>query len=165
LEILPQTEIPAEATDIGPLATMRRFMPRGEAVRFLMVGACNTAVALVLFWSFGGLFTRLFPHLSPIWVADAAQICSTPISITFSFLGFKHFVFKTKGNYIKEWLRCFAVYSVTIPASLFIIALATKLFLLTPLPPPYVKYPAGIMNAGILAIYSYFGHKKFSFKR
>ena len=144
---------------------MRRFLPGGEAIRFLIVGVGNTVISLLLLWTFEAFFTRLFPRLNPVWIADLSQICSTPIAITFSFLGFKHFVFKTKGNYIKEWLRCFAVYSVTIPAALIIIALATKLFLLTPLPPQYVKYPAGIMNAGILAIYSYFGHKKFSFKR
>jgi putative flippase GtrA len=154
-----------EADPHGPFATMRRMLPKGEVIRFLMVGGCNTMLSYMLYAGFGALFTKLFPHLSQVWVADAAMIVSTPISITISFLGFKHFVFRTKGNYLKEWLRCFAVYSATVPASLVIIGIATKMFLLTPIPPHFAKYLAGIVNSGIIASYSYFAHKKFSFKR
>jgi putative flippase GtrA len=171
LETLTQTALPTPPPDLpepnphGPFAAMRRMLPKAEVIRFLMVGACNTLFSYLLYAGFGALFTHLFPRLNQVWVADAAMICSTPLSITFSFLGFKHFVFKTRGNYVKEWLRCFAVYSATIPASLIIIALATKMFLLTPIPPTLAKYPAGIVNSVIIASYSYFAHKKFSFKR
>jgi putative flippase GtrA len=168
---LPQTDSletqidTPEANPHGLFAAIRRMLPKGEVIRFLIVGGCNTLFSYALYAGFGMLYTHLFPNLSQVWVADAALVCSTPISITFSFLGFKHFVFKTKGNYLKEWLRCFAVYSVTVPASLVIVAVATKLFLLTPIPPAYAKYLAGIVNSAIIASYSYFAHKKFSFKR
>jgi putative flippase GtrA len=164
LDTLTPTAQPTPAPH-GPFAAMRRMLPKGEVIRFLMVGGCNTVFSYALYMGFGALFTHLFPRLSQVWIADAAMICSLPIGITLSVLGFKHFVFKTKGNYRKEWLRAFAVYSATIPASLVILAVATKLFLLTPMPPTYAKYAAGIVNNGILAIYSYFAHKKFSFKR
>lgn len=173
--ILPETVPPEPPTTSepeastaqphGPFAALRRRLPTGEVIRFLMVGGCNTLFSYLLYAGFGALFTHMFPRLSQVWVADAALVCSTPISITFSFLGFKHFVFKTRGNYLKEWLRCFAVYSGAVPASLIIIAVATKLFLLTSIEPKYAKYLAGIVNSAIIASYSYFAHKKFSFKR
>jgi hypothetical protein len=64
------------------------------------------------------LFGHLLPHSSKALIADFAFVVSTPIGITIAFLCYKHFVFRTHGNYLKEWLRCFAVYSVTFPMGL-----------------------------------------------
>ena len=149
----------------GPFAALRKMLPKGEVIRFLMVGCCNTVFAILLQIAFGALFTRLFPHVSQSWVAIAAVIAAVPLGVTFSFLGFKHFVFRTKGNYLKEWLRCFAVYSPTIPAAALIVGVATRLFEATSLPHAYAKDAAFVVNSSIIAVYSYLGHKKFSFKR
>ena len=46
------------------------------------------------------------PH-SYIW----ASVLSSLLNITVAYLGYKWFVFKTKGNYLREWMRCVAVYS------------------------------------------------------
>ena len=67
------------------------------------------------------------------------MLCATPFGVTFSFFGFKHFVFRTQGNYFKEWIRCFAVYGPTIPAAILIVGVATRLYELTPLPHPLCK--------------------------
>jgi len=176
LDILSQTVPPdptptpvspglPEADPHGPFAALRRIMPKGEVVRFLIVGACNTLFSILLQAAFGALFTRLYPHAIQSWIAIAAVLCATPFGVTFSFLGFKHFVFRTKGNYLKEWIRCFAVYGPTIPAAIFIVGIATRLFEMTPLPHPFAKDAAFVTNSAIIAVYSYLGHKKFSFKR
>jgi putative flippase GtrA len=149
----------------GPFAALRRMLPKGEVIRFLIVGCCNTLFSILLQAGFGALFTRLYPHASQSWIAIAAVVCAVPFGVTFSFLGFKHFVFRTKGNYLAEWIRCFAVYSPTIPAAILIVGVATKLFELTPLPRPWAKDAAFVVNSGIIAVYSYLGHKKFSFRR
>ena len=81
------------------------------------------------------------------------------------FSGYKHFVFRTKGNYLKEYIRCFAVYGVSTPAELLILPAATKLFQLTSLTHGRAPYLAGVASAVVIASYSYFAHKKFSFKR
>ena len=154
-----------EVAPHGPFAALRSMLPKGEVIRFLMVGATNTIVGLLLYYAFLAFFTHLLPTHSKVLVADLASICAKPIGITFAFLGFKHFVFRTKGNYVKEWIRCFAVYSVSIPAELLIIAVATKLLLLSPVTHHYAQQLAGIVNSAIIATYSYFAHKKFSFKR
>ena len=78
-----------------------------------MVGGFNTAFALALYaFCVCSLYSRGLPSQStwptrPIW----RHVTSTkPLGITVAFLCYKHFVFRTKGNYLKEWLRCFAVY-------------------------------------------------------
>jgi len=130
-----------------------------------MVGVSNTLVALALYSICVILYGHLLPHQGKPIIADIASITSKPIAITIAFLCYKHFVFRTHGNYLKEWLRCFAVYGVSTPAELVILPLATKLFLLFALSSPYAPFLAGMVNSVIIAGYSYFAHKKFSFKR
>jgi len=38
-------------------------------------------------------------------------LLSSLLNITVAYFGYKWFVFKTKGNYLREWMRCVAVYS------------------------------------------------------
>ena len=149
----------------GPFAALRRVFPAGEVIRFLLVGASNTLFSYALYAGCVILYGHLFPNLGKPLVADLASITSKPVGITVAFLGYKHFVFRTHGNYLKEWLRCFAVYGVSTPVELVILPLATKLFLLFALTRIYAPYLAGVVNSVVIAGYSYFAHKKFSFKR
>ena len=62
----------------------------------------------------------------------AAILLASVINITVSFLGYKWFVFKTKGNYLREWWRCLLVYSggialglVLLPPAVFIVSYVT----------------------------------------
>ncbi len=145
---------------------MRRMLPQGEVIRFLMVGGFNTVFSLALYSLCVIVLSRLFPNRGKPLIADISSILSQPIAITVAFLCYKHFVFRTKGNYLKEWLRCFAVYSISFPAGLVILPLATKFFLtFKVLPPNAPPILAGIVNSVLIACYSYFAHKKFSFKR
>jgi len=149
----------------GPFAAIRRVLPGAEVIRFLAVGGFNTAFSLALYSGLVIIFGRMLPHRGKPLIADIAFAISTPIAITVAFLCYKHFVFRTKGNYLKEWLRCFAVYSVSFPMGLVILPAATHLFQRAPLTHPYAPFLAGIVNSIIIACYSYFAHKKFSFKR
>jgi putative flippase GtrA len=163
--ILIDDGAPPDPRAQGPFAAMRRVLPSGEVIRFLLVGGFNTAFSLALYSGFVLLFGRLFPTRGKPLIADFAFAISTPLSITVAFLCYKHFVFRTKGNYLKEWLRCFAVYSVSFPMGLVILPTATHLFQRVALTHPYAPFLAGIVNSILIACYSYFAHKKFSFKR
>jgi putative flippase GtrA len=149
----------------GPFASLRRKLPTAEVIRFLLVGGFNTLFSLALYSGFVLLYGHLLPHHGKPLIADLSSICSKPVAITVAFLCYKHFVFRTKGNYGKELLRCFAVYGISTPAELIILPVATKLFLVPTLTHPYAPFLAGIVNAVVIASYSYFAHKKFSFKR
>ncbi len=149
----------------GPFAALRRVLPGSEVIRFLMVGGFNTLFSLLLYSACVHGYSLLLPSHGKPLIADLASITSKPIAITVAFLGYKHFVFHTRGNYLKEWLRCFAVYGISTPVELIILPIATKLFLFPSITHPYAPYLAGIVNAVLIAAYSYFAHKKFSFKR
>src|ERR1700682_5917877 len=85
-----------------PIRQNTRTLP---LVRYLAVGACNTIFGYGCF----ALFTLLLtPLLSYGYVV--ASLFANLFSITFAFFGYKWFVFKTKGNYLKEWIRCVGVY-------------------------------------------------------
>ncbi len=164
MNTIPQSQIPGKTTH-GPFAALRRVFPTGEVIRFLAVGASNTIFSLALYWFCVHSFTVLMPSHSKLLIADIASVTSKPIAITVAFLGYKHLVFRTHGNYLKELVKCFAVYGVSTPAELLILPAATKVFLLFALTHPYAPYLAGIVNSIIIACYSYFAHKKFSFRR
>ena len=160
-----EDETPPDPRAHGPFAAMRRMLPAGEVIRFLLVGGFNTVFSLALYSGLVILFGKAFPKLGTPVIADIAFAISTPIAITVAFLCYKHFVFRTKGNYLKEWLKCFAVYSVSFPMGLAILPAATHMFQRLTLTHPYAPFLAGIVNSVIIACYSYFAHKKFSFRR
>jgi putative flippase GtrA len=160
----------------GPFASLRSALPAAEVIRFLIVGVWNTIFAYALFAGFVAFYVHLLPHKWIVFTADLASITTKPLGITMAFLCYKHFVFHTKGNYLAEWLRCFAVYGVGMIPELIALPLLTKLFLILPFktigilfsyvhvahPAPYL---AGIVVAVFTAMYSYFAHKKFSFRQ
>jgi len=149
----------------GPFAAIRRALPAGEVIRFLMVGVSNTLFSLAFYSACVVLYSHLFPHYGKPLIADIASITAKPICISVAFLCYKHFVFRTYGNYLKEWLRCFAVYGVSTPAELIILPIVTSIFLHIARLHVLAPFLAGVVNSLLIAIYSYFAHKKFSFRR
>lgn len=164
-DILIADAAPPNAKAHGPFAALRRALPTGEVIRFLAVGVFNTVFSLALYSGCVIVFGHLLPTVAKAVIVDVAFVISTPISITVAFLCYKHFVFRTHGNYLREWLRCFAVYSVSFPMGLVILPAATNVFLHVSLSRPYAPFLAGLVNSFCIACYSYFAHKKFSFKR
>jgi putative flippase GtrA len=55
-----------------------------------------------------------------------AAVLSNFIAISVAFLGYKWFVFKTHGNYLHEWLRCFVVYGAAALPSLLLLPVAVN---------------------------------------
>jgi len=149
----------------GPFASLRRMLPTGEVIRFLIVGGFNTVFSIAFAWLLIHPFELLFPKVPLPVATTVANYAALPINITVAFLGYKWFVFRTRGNYLKEWLKVFAVYGVSIPFPFVILPIATSLFLRLAIAPRPASLLALIVNSGAIACYSYFAHKKFSFKR
>lgn len=149
----------------GVVGKIMRLFPAREVLRYLVVGVGNTIFGYGCYAAFVALYSRILPpHYLPFTV-DLASITTTPLGVTVSFLTYKFFVFRTHGHYLKEWLRCFAVYgSATIPG-LFILPVLTKLLQSINIFHKVAPYLAGAMVMGGTAIYTYLAHKKFSFSR
>jgi putative flippase GtrA len=132
--------------------------PPGQFGRYLVVGLCNTAFG---YGCYAGLTLLLTPHLPYAYIV--ASVLSGLVNITFSFLTYKWFIFKTKGNYLREWVRCLLVYSSAIAISTA--ALPLVVYGLRHLTPARGSAPywAGAMLMGITVIGGFLGHKNFSF--
>ena len=141
------------------LSVLADHIPPGQLGRYLLVGVWNTAFAYGTF----ALFTALLERYIPASYLVASLLASV-LNITVSFIGYKWFVFKTQGNYLKEWLRCLMVYSggillglALLPPSVFAVAYLTG----NPRAAPYI---AGALLMGVQVILSFVGHRTFSFK-
>ncbi len=141
------------------MAALTQHVPRGQFFRYLLVGGWNTVFGYSLY----ALFTALLlPRVRYGYILASAL--SNLLSITVAYFGYKIFVFKTQGNYFFEWLRCLFVYgSGTIPGLLLLPLLVGTLqhwFHLQRSAP----YLAGALTLAITVVYSFFGHKHFSFR-
>jgi putative flippase GtrA len=86
----------------------------------------------------------------------AIGIITNILTIIFSFVTYKMLVFKTKGNWLIEYLRCYVVYGLA--AVIGILAIG---FLVDGLHIPFWLAQAFILI--IIIVLSYFGYSRFSF--
>jgi putative flippase GtrA len=139
--------------------TITRHIPPGQFGRYLLVGAWNTLFGYGCFAFFTAILSSMIPHSYIV-----ASVISSLLNISVSFLGYKWFVFKTKGNYLREWIRCVGVYSggilfgvLTLPVLVVIIRRNTRFVAQAP-------YIAGALLTAFMVVYSFVGHRKFSFR-
>ena len=141
------------------IARLTNHIPPGQFLRYLVVGMWNTFFGYSLY----ALFTALLTSRVRFGYMYAA-VFSNLIAITVAYFGYKIFVFKTHGNYLVEWLRCLLVYgSGMLPGLVLLPLLVEGLhygFHLERSGP----YVAGALITGLTVIYSFFGHKHFSFR-
>jgi putative flippase GtrA len=146
--------------DRPQLVRLTEHFPSGQFGRYLLTGACNTLFGYGTF----ALFTAL---LAPMGRQSyiLAVIPSTIINITVSFLGYKWFVFKTKGNYFREWCRCVAVYSSSMALSMALLPVLVFFIRHRFGYETQAPYIAGAMLQVIIVLFSFFGHKHISFRQ
>jgi putative flippase GtrA len=135
-------------------------IPAGQFARYLLVGVCNTAFGYATFALFTALLEKVVPHSYM-----AASVLSSLLNITVAFLGYKWFVFKTQGNYLREWCRCVGVYSGSIVLGLILLPFLVFLIRHRFGYHHQAPYIAGAVLTGVTVVVSFFGHKRFSFRR
>lgn len=150
-----RTESAALATPAAPRA------PRdlGQVLRYLVVGGWNTAFGYGVFAGLTYLFTDHIPY--PYMAANAL---GSVIAITVAFFGYKLFVFKTEGNYLREYLRVYVVYGASSLLSLALLPLFVALVHLAVANEGAVPYIAQAFTTPLVVLISFVGHQRFSFK-
>ena len=131
-----------------------------QVVRYVLVGAFNTGFGYGLFVALNYLFRRL-----GIYGSEIASLLGNIIAITVAFLGYKWFVFRTHGNYLREWLRCISVYGTSMLFSLVMLPPLTLLLRRWFGPTQTASNVAAAILIVVTVVASYFGHKHFSFRR
>ncbi len=165
-----------------------------QFVRYIGVGLFNTVFGYCTFAFTLFLLTHAVPQRFLYLTVIAASIISTPLNITVAYFGYKFLVFKTRGNYLLEWFKCFGVYGVGMLPGLFALSAVTRLLqallhahapalhqaadavathlhgallaLLQRLSSGHALagYLAGALVQGFTTIFSFVGHKKVTFK-
>jgi len=138
--------------------SIARHLPRSQVARYLVVGLWNTAFGYGTY----ALFVMLLEGRVPAAYLVASLLASL-INITVSFLGYKWFVFRTRGNYLQEWLRCLMVYSGSIGLGLVLLPPAVYLVGHLTGNARSAPYVAGALVMGVQIVVSFFGHRRFSF--
>ncbi|NMC63130.1 MAG: GtrA family protein [SAR324 cluster bacterium] len=121
-------------------------------IRFILVGAVNTVVGYAIFALLTYIFTNRLPYPYIF-----ASILGNIIAITIAYINYKLFVFKTRGNYLKEYLRFYVVYGFSFILGLIGLPLLVEGFGMNP-------YVAGAGLSVVTVLGSFAGHRNYSFR-
>ena len=118
--------------------------------RYLLVGIFNTV--------FGYALSLLVYHflqndLSIVVIGIMINV----ISITVAFLGYKLFVFKTAGNWLNEYLRCYVTYGLSAVLGISLIWLFVEQW-------AWVFWFSQGLIIALTTVISYFMHRHFTFR-
>jgi putative flippase GtrA len=131
----------------------------GQFFGYILVGSFNTVfgygVFALLNWSFRGLGSFAYMY---------AWFLANGIAITSAFLAYKWFVFKTRGNYLIEWVRCFGVYGTGMLFGAVALPVTVTLLRRMLQRPERAPYIAVALLTLVTVFLSFFGHKHFSFR-
>ena len=123
-----------------------------KKIRFLIAGGVNTLVGL-------SVYPALFVFLNPFGFGYMkVLLVSQVISITFSFITNKFFVFRTKGEVTKEYIKFFMFYGFYLTLNLIFLPIFVDVLYLTPIVAQTIFSMAVIVT-------SYFWHNLVTFKR
>jgi len=133
-------------------------LPRAQLLRYLIVGAWNTLFGYSVF---AGLTYVLTGHVPYAYMV--ANVLSNVVAITVAYVGYKLFVFKTKGNYLREYLRFYVVYGAAMLLGLALLPVFVVLVGLVLPRPALVPYVAQALVIPVTVLSSFVGHKRYSF--
>lgn len=125
-----------------------------EKLRFLVVGVWNTGLSTAMLW----VLENTIPH-DPANVVQKQLILTLVwvIAVTQNFFTFKLLVFRTKGNWLREYVKMYITYAAAFVVQSVLIQSLSAYFGLT-------MFLANIPVIFIVTIMSYLGHKYFTFR-
>ena len=132
---------------MGPM----RVILQSTFVRYLIVGAWNTFFGMAIY---AMLYYWLGRHVHYLVVLLPANL----LAIANAFLGYKLFVFRTRGNALREYLRCHVVYGGMTLMNGILLFLAVEC---VRLPPVF----ANSISVVLITLVSFLAHRHFSFRR
>jgi len=121
-----------------------------DKIRFLFIGSINAGISYVIFVICILLLTEQHHQLCVAlqWI----------ISSVFSYFNQKFFVFCTKGNYVKEYLKCCSTWAVSYFLNVIILELTLKYFIKN-------VYIAQFFSIFMVSVVTYVLFKYFAFKK
>lgn len=122
-----------------------------QKVMYLLVGGWNTIFGYCMGLS---LYYLLYDYLHLLVIL----VMTNMLTISMSFFTYKLFVFKTTGNWLIEYVRCYVVYGGIALVGMLLIWIMVD----------FIEVPFWIAQALIVmvtVVLSYASHKRFTFKK
>jgi putative flippase GtrA len=128
-----------------------KILAHSESFKFLLIGLINTL--------FGFFFSIiLFRLLKGSHATALIAVLANLLSIIFSFVMYKLFVFSSKGNWFLELIRCFIVYLNIFIINVILMTVLVDVFF-------WSVWISQLCVTFLAAFLSYVSHKKFTFKK
>ena len=132
------------------MAKIQHLANRQE-FRFLVAGGINTVFGYALF---AGMVYLLSDHVHYMIIAVFCNV----VSVTFAFLTQRTYVFKANGHIVREYIRFYGVYAVSSLLSLAALPLLVEALGIN-------IYIAPLIIMAAAAVFTFFGHKHFTFRK
>jgi len=134
------------------LSVLNRFadLLARQEVRYLIAGGWNTVFG---YGVYAGLLYLFQPWAHYMVIAVVGNV----MAITMAYATHKLFVFRTKGNVLREYFRFYGVYGVTAVLGLVALPFCVEVLGMSP-------YVAPLLFLWVTVAVSYLAHKHFSFK-
>ncbi len=127
----------------------KKYLIHQKKIKYLITGGWNTAFGYGIFVLLFYIFNKKIHYMLII-------VISNILSITNAYISYKIFVFKTKGNYLKEYLKFYLVYGFGILINFLLFPVFLNLLKMN----PYLSQAFIMM---IVIIISYWAHGNFTF--
>lgn len=121
-----------------------------DKIRFLFIGGVNAGISYVIFAI--SLFLLGQEHY------QLCVILQWTISSVFSYFNQKFFVFCTKGNYLKEYLKCCSTWAVSYLLNVVILELLVRFAIKN-------VYLSQFISIFLVSVVTYVLFKYFAFKK
>ncbi len=129
---------------------MDRWLKLPDFVRFLIIGCVNAGISYIIY------------ALAVIILGEAYyQLCVTlqwVLSSFISYLNQKFFVFCTRGNYVKEYLKCCTTWAVSYLLNVIILEIFVRFIIKN-------VYIAQFISLFLVSVSTYVLFKFFAFKK
>lgn len=136
----------------GPAGLMVRH---GEKIRFLVIGAWNTLFGLAVLW----VLDAAIPYDPGSLVEKQGVLLGAwVVSVTHNYLTFKLLVFRTRGNWLREYLKIYSVYAALFAVQSVLMLTISQVFGLS-------VFWATLPTLVVVTVMSYVGHTCFTFRR
>jgi putative flippase GtrA len=136
--------------------------PHEEKIRFLVVGAWNVLFSMGTLW----VLERLIPYapgsalaatLGVIGAKQVVLVANWVIGVTQNLFTFKLLVFRTKGNWLREYGRMYVTYTGTFLVESVMVQTISAIA-------GWSLFWARIPTLAVVMVLSYLGHKYFTFR-
>jgi putative flippase GtrA len=121
----------------------------GRITRFLLTGGWNTVFGV-------GIYALLYACLHKYVHYLVLLIPANILAITNAYVGYKLFVFRTRGNIWREYLRCYVVYGGAMLLGALIMFILVDGFGWNPV-------VSQVVCVAVTTVCSYFSHRNYSF--